>query len=85
VLLEQGQWPRRGPLYPEPLVPSGENNRRVIQSCRPPNLVALQGVNCFSNEDNGLVEVFHPPKLLAPGEETRCKVVQRQNPYRVPL
>ena len=32
---------------------------------------------CFSVEDNGLIEVLHCPELLVPSGETICKVVQR--------
>ena len=40
---------------------------------------------CFSVEDNGLIEVLHSPELVVPSGEINCKAVQRHGPIRVPL
>ena len=33
-------------------------------------------VECFSVEDNGLIEVFHCPELIVRSGEINCKVAQ---------
>ena len=42
-------------------------------------------VECFSGEDNSLVEVLHCPELLVPIDKAIGKVSQGQRPIRISL
>ena len=42
-------------------------------------------VECFSVEDNSLIEVLHRPEFLVPSGEMICKGVQRHRPIMVSL
>ena len=42
-------------------------------------------VECFSAENNGIVEAVHRPEFLEPGADIVCDVVQKSSPIWVSL